>query len=1079
MDTLSFPPGTESESCWWPALQAASLAAVQGLDLREILPRIGEELRRARLDCAVVFRRDNSPFELIYTTATALQVGRPEKADSAVMLPLQARWRECLAAGESKWEPDGNPRLTALFGISPQSSGTVLSTPNAMITSPVVAGEHTSAVLLVWGSNLAVKDTGPCSLLARQLCLAMESADLRAVDRKRAAQLELVSRIAGQGSTISNPQDLLQYVVRQIQATTGHYSVAVLLNHPETRTMKMAAIAGAFKDLLPQYTQSWETGLVGLVVRTDRPAWSNDVARDGSYVSPLPGPDPIRSELAVPLKQGARLVGVLDLQSTWRGAFDQGDVAAMETLAEQVAGAFERAHLLVEARRRAEELTALREAALALVAERDTERLLNLIVERAVALVGADGGTLYTVDESRRELVNVVSHHMVVDHRGMRLRWGEGLAGQVALRGEAMFVDDYASWPGRSPKFDRDLSHAVLSVPLAWQGRILGVLNLARSRGAHFTTSDSKLAALFAAQVALALNNVRFQTHQERQLEIQHGLLDLSTRFLETTDPAEVAALAASTAARLLNLDVVVVSRRDSQGILAPTGQYARVSELQHDWTEVTRELVRSGAFQEDRFVEWNDRDPENVNLAMSQILEWGFHMGVAVPMSLGERSLGVITGNAVEPRRLEPHERRGLILLANQSAVALERARLWNEAQLRNRRLALLNQISLAIASARELGDILNTSVRELCLVLKADRTGIAVLDESREFLTVLSEYRRDGGASTTGRRVQMDHDRAIEMILRDPQPLMVGDVRRSDLFGPASEILASADVLSILLVPMIANGQVTGTIVIDSLQEVREFTPDEIELSQTVAQQAASAIEKARLYDAAQDRLKESQALAVENARLYEQTRSEAEVKAALLRELSHRVKNNLTAIASLLYLALDRPELSREEILSETISRMQSMAAAHSLLSESTQGRAALFTLARRVIHDAVRQLAPPDSRFELEIQGDEVQITSRQVTSLALILNELVTNALTHGYDQPQGRFTLRVRSEAGRVVVEFHDDGKGLARVGEALPPEGLGLTLIRALVEKDLQGTFALEPADPGTVARFSFLAEG
>ena len=90
---------------------------------------------------------------------------------------------------------------------------------------------------------------------------------------------------------------------------------------------------------------------------------------------------------------------------------------------------------------------------------------------------------------------------------------------------------------------------------------------------------------------------------------------------------------------------------------------------------------------------------------------------------------------------------------------------------------------------------------------------------------------------------------------------------------------------------------------------------------------------------------------AITIENARLYVQTKRDAEVKAALLRELSHRVKNNLAAITSLLYMALDEPPQSREQILGETLGRVQSMALAHALLARSGDAHVNLVDLGGR--------------------------------------------------------------------------------------------------------------------------------
>jgi two-component sensor histidine kinase len=220
---------------------------------------------------------------------------------------------------------------------------------------------------------------------------------------------------------------------------------------------------------------------------------------------------------------------------------------------------------------------------------------------------------------------------------------------------------------------------------------------------------------------------------------------------------------------------------------------------------------------------------------------------------------------------------------------------------------------------------------------------------------------------------------------------------------------------------------------------------------------------------------------AIAVENARLYEQVKRDAEVKATLLRELSHRVKNNLAAITSLLYMALDEPAETREQILNETLGRVQSMALAHALLARSGEARVGLLELGRQVLHDTVRNLVRPGIVVETELDGPDVQVAARQTTTLALVLNELATNALRHGLDG--GALThLRLRfivaREGQEVYFQLQDDGKGVPTAFELFSDAGLGLNLVRTLVEKDLHGRFALERRGVWTSADVRFRLE-
>jgi two-component sensor histidine kinase len=198
---------------------------------------------------------------------------------------------------------------------------------------------------------------------------------------------------------------------------------------------------------------------------------------------------------------------------------------------------------------------------------------------------------------------------------------------------------------------------------------------------------------------------------------------------------------------------------------------------------------------------------------------------------------------------------------------------------------------------------------------------------------------------------------------------------------------------------------------------------------------------------------------ALAIENAQLHQATQQSLEAKSVLLSELHHRVKNNLQTVASLLSLAL-RHSKSEEaiETLRESYNRVRSIAAAHDLLSKQAIGITTIGDVARKVI-----ELLEPTvqgrvaARFLTE--GESIELETREATTLAILLNELLTNAVRHGL---RGRESGTVKVSYGRqgsqVWVTVTDDGNGLPPDFTLNKNKGLGLSIVRTLVEADLRG---------------------
>jgi len=179
-------------------------------------------------------------------------------------------------------------------------------------------------------------------------------------------------------------------------------------------------------------------------------------------------------------------------------------------------------------RRRAEELAALQATVLDITSAHDLSILLQTIVERAARLVGAPAGGMYLCDPEKQEARCVVSYNTPHDYVGTVLKYGEGAAGIVAQTGEPLVVDDYRTWHGRATVFERDNPFtAVLSVPMIWQGRVVGVIHVlddAESR--RFTQEDQELLTLFANHAAIAVERKQAEQKLRLQSEIAGNMFE-------------------------------------------------------------------------------------------------------------------------------------------------------------------------------------------------------------------------------------------------------------------------------------------------------------------------------------------------------------------------------------------------------------------------------------------------------------------------------------------------------------------------------------------------------------------------
>jgi two-component sensor histidine kinase len=207
----------------------------------------------------------------------------------------------------------------------------------------------------------------------------------------------------------------------------------------------------------------------------------------------------------------------------------------------------------------------------------------------------------------------------------------------------------------------------------------------------------------------------------------------------------------------------------------------------------------------------------------------------------------------------------------------------------------------------------------------------------------------------------------------------------------------------------------------------------------------------------------------------------RERAEFKAdtlnAMMQEMHHRIKNNLQTVVDLLTLEMSRnPRPEVHESLRDSITRIKSIAASHDVLSLEQVGATDIAELARLVSETARHAMVRPDQRIEIDVQGPSIFLTSKRATAFALVLNELVANAIEHGFrDRKEGHIDIVLDGDDEDVWMRVQDDGAGLPGEFDLATSRGLGLQIARTLVEKDLRGKMGMSENDVGATAWVHF----
>jgi two-component sensor histidine kinase len=196
----------------------------------------------------------------------------------------------------------------------------------------------------------------------------------------------------------------------------------------------------------------------------------------------------------------------------------------------------------------------------------------------------------------------------------------------------------------------------------------------------------------------------------------------------------------------------------------------------------------------------------------------------------------------------------------------------------------------------------------------------------------------------------------------------------------------------------------------------------------------------------------------------------------KDATIREIHHRVKNNLQTVAALLRLQSRRTaNVEARQALQESVRRVASIAMVHETLSMSLDERVDIDEVVDKVLA-MVAEVSGQESQVVVRREGAFGILAAELATPLVMVLTELVQNALEHAFEPgSSGEVVLRAERSAGSLEVVVSDDGRGLPADFSLAGAERLGLQIVRTLVGSELRGSLDLQRGSPhGTVAVLS-----
>ncbi len=662
-----------------------------------------------------------------------------------------------------------------------------------------------------------------------QVATALKNAGMIHDLEDRANKLTLIHRAACSLNAIDDPEEMLTTILQLAKKALGFDAVAILTpsRDGENLTVRKALDHGDVEGL----KMPIGTGFVGEMFVTGEARIIDDINDFEDYIPGTPG---ARCEMAVPLTLDGNTIGILDAEAMVPHAFTTSDLDLFRVFGSQVATALKNAGMIQDLEDRAKKLTLIHRAACSLNAIDEPDEMLDIILSLAQKALGFDAVAILIPDKYGKHLTvrRAINHG---DVEGLQIPIGEGFVGEMFITGKAYIIDDIEDFENYIPGTPG--ARCEMAVPLSLDGETIGILDAESMEPNTFTEEDLKLFRIFGSQAATALHNARMIANLESRSRRLASLNQAARALNSIHDPTEILDKILETACTALDINqcaLLLTDPDDNDLILHAAIGYGYALGTHIPLGEgITGRAAQTGetilindTLMEESYVKDEGKDPARSELAS--------------PLTIMDKTIGVFYTKSPHPNAFNEHDADIFKAFAAQAAVAIHNARLIKGLEDANRMLgetvAETNRLNKELENyAEQISEAnknLERQVLQLTTLHEAGRTITSSLDLDTTLHTILSMTSKIIG-STAG---------AIKLIDEETKELRIKAEEGKMMEGSGSR--------AVLDLPLRIGDRTIG--VFELVREARDaLDDDEKQMLETMASQAAIAIENARLFE------------------------------------------------------------------------------------------------------------------------------------------------------------------------------------------------------------------------------------
>ena len=683
--------------------------------------------------------------------------------------------------------------------------------------------------------------------VAGTIAVSIQKLELLILEKSRRREAETLNEAAAIVSTTLELEEVLDAILISVKRVVPFDSASIFLVEGElTKIVAGIGYPNLEKDLNKPLRRDSE--LFDQIKQTGEAILIPDVREDSRFVEWNDDGEPvIRSWMGIPLISRGMVIGFLTMDSRQPNTYNPNLAFITQTFAYQAAAAITNAQSFEAEQLRRQEADTLRNAATAISSSLDLDQVLETILTSIREVISYDSASVFLVEGKKLLLVAARDLPQSTNLIGKALRTNNELFREIRHTGQALILDDaqadqrFKSWD------DINYIHGWMGVPLITRNVVIGYISLDSKKTGAYNSHDASMAQAFAHQAAATIENARFYSETTRRLfemesinrisialRIAQTLEDMLPRLLEET-------------LKLFNLDAGAIWLHEpGTGLLNQVvakgwlGQIKQTS-LSPDQGIVGRtfsnaKVYRSSNFNRDAVLKMTKNGFSSA--------EWG---GVCVPILATNETIGVLVVSTMDPSMIKRREINLLSTISEIAGNALHRAALHERTERQVRRLTALRDVDTAIASSFDLRVTLSLLIDQIIAQLEVDAANVMLFDPNTQILSYAAG-RGFRSSEFSKMNVRIGDGLCGKVILE--RKIIESNNILADPRCTRKRTFANEDFKVYYGVPLLAKGQIKGVLEIFNRTHLTP-SPGWLEFMQTLAGQAAIAIDSAQLFN------------------------------------------------------------------------------------------------------------------------------------------------------------------------------------------------------------------------------------